>query len=104
MPCPPRCDRLCVTKLRRGSCTTSPHHRHVLAGCQRLRPPLLCHRQDADVLTAPRLHPRREVTSPSAWRPTPRAPAARTPPPYPPIPPHGAGDTLVRITSSGPRH
>jgi len=83
-----------------------------LAGCQRLRPPLLHHRQDAEVLAVPRLHPRRAVTSPSAWRPTLRALAPRSPPctrswhlmglPTPSfVAPHKAPDALARRAASG---
>jgi hypothetical protein len=49
--------------------------RPSLAGCKGLCPPLLCHRQDDDVLAAPHHHPRRAVTSHSDWQPTFRAPA-----------------------------
>ncbi len=62
----------------------------------------LHHRQDADVLAAPRLYPRRAVTSPSAWRPTLlRAPDSRPSPPYLLVAPHGAADALFHRASWG---
>ena len=49
--------------------------------------------------TAPPSSEGGDLTSPSAWRPTLRAPASRSPPPYSLVVPHGAANALVRRAS-----